>query len=165
MVGMGLSLYAGVISYLTLTSSGAPVHADTLLGPILALALLIALVWIVMGVFRNYAILKGIITGNYYRRFDVDAPPDWVERPARTFNNLMQVPQLFYLVCVLMLITQRVDAAQLALAWAFVTMRWLHAIVYMGWNHLPTRFGAFMASFITLITLYVRFALQVGDLL
>src|SRR5688572_11535024 len=113
LVAVGLSAYAGVLTQLTLSRSGSPVRAETLMGPMLTLALLIALVWIVMGVFRNYAVLKGIISGNYYRRFDVDAPPDWVERPARTFNNLMQVPQLFYLVCVLMLITQRVDAAQL----------------------------------------------------
>jgi hypothetical protein len=91
-------------------------------------------------------------------------PPEWVERPARVFNNLMQVPPIFYLLCVLMLHTGRVDAAQLVLAWTFVAARYAHALVYAVWNYLPARFGTFVASFIALVVLCVRFALQTADL-
>jgi hypothetical protein len=163
-VTLALLVFAGWLTLITQQRSGSPVRGEALLAPLLTLVLLVGLVWLVMLVFRNYAILKGLISGTYYKRFDVDPPPDWVERPARTFNNLMQVPPLFYLLCVLMLLTQRVDGAQLALAWTFVAARWLHAFIYMIWNYLPARFGAFVASCVTLCVLYVRFALQVTDL-
>ena len=31
-----------------------------------------------------------------WRSWATEAPPDWIERPARTFGNLMEVPTLFY---------------------------------------------------------------------
>jgi hypothetical protein len=163
-VSVGLTLFAGGLTFAVQRPWTFSVHANQLLGPLLALTLLIALVWLVMLVFRNYAILSGLISGTYYRRYDGDTPPEWVERPGRTFNNLMQVPPMFYLLCLLMLQTGRVDAAQLVLAWTFVAARYAHAFVYSVWNHLPWRFGTFVASFATLIVLYVRFALQTSDL-
>lgn len=163
-VGVGLTLFAGWVTFVVQRTWVVAPQPGELLGPMLAMVLLVALVWGVGLIFRNYAVLSGLISGNYFRRFDVDPPPDWVERPARTFNNLMQVPPLFHLVCVLMMQTGRVDRAQLILAWTFVAARSAHALIYMVWNHLPSRFGTFVLSFVTLLVMYVRFALQASDL-
>jgi hypothetical protein len=163
-VSVGLTLFAGWLTWVVQRPEAPSMRPSELLAPMLALVALVGLVWLAAVVFRNYAILSGLISGNYYRRFDGELPPDWIERPARTFNNLMQVPPLFYLLCVLMLQTGRLDAAQLLLAWTFVAARYAHACIYMVWNHLPSRFGTFVASFVTLIVLYVRFALQTADL-
>jgi hypothetical protein len=151
----GVALYAGVARI-----GSSPRAAQALLGPIFALAALVGLVWLLMLSFRNYAILRNIASATYYAAYQHATPPDWVERPARTFNNLMQIPTMFWLVCVLMMITSRVDAAQLLLAWVFVSARALHALVYMIWNYLPARFGIWTAGTITLVVIWVRFALQ-----
>jgi hypothetical protein len=135
-----------------------------MLAPLLALAALVGVVWVAMAVLRNFAILSKRSSGLYYYAYDHDHPPDWVERPARTFNNLMQVPTLFYVLCALILITRRVDAAQLTLAWAFVALRALHAIIYILCNHLPGRFGSYVAGVVTLAVLWFRFASQAWDL-
>ncbi|HEX6243956.1 MAG TPA: MAPEG family protein [Polyangiales bacterium] len=163
-VSVGLTLFAGWLTFVVQRPWTHTVRPAELLGPLLALIALVFVAWAVTLVFRNYAILRGITSGAYYRRYEGELPPEWVERPARTFNNLMQVPPMFYLVCLLMLHTGRVDAAQLVLAWTFVAARYAHACVYSMWNHLPSRFGTFLASFVTLIVLYVRFALQTADL-
>jgi hypothetical protein len=108
-------------------------------------------------VFRNGAIIRGYISGAYYADYRSDVPPDWIERPARTFNNLMQVPTLFYVVCLALMVTERVDRAALCLAWIFVTQRAIHALVYMAWNYVPLRFAMWVASWMTLTVMWWRF--------
>lgn len=151
----GVALYVGVVH----VPRAAPAP-EALLGPVFALAALVGLVWLLMVGFRNYAILRDIASAAYYVDYQRSTPPDWVERPARTFNNLMQLPSMFWCVCALMMITGRVDGAQLFLAWVFVAARVLHALVYMIWNHVPTRFGVWIAASITLAVIWVRFGLQ-----
>ncbi|PCI78457.1 MAG: hypothetical protein COB20_06700 [SAR86 cluster bacterium] len=169
--GPTIKNYAVVTSVLILFSIGLfwitrqygelEADAEAVLAPIFALVGLIGLVWLTMVVLRNYAILKKITSGIYYERYVDDLPPDWVERPARTFNNLMQVPSLFFLACIIMLLTGYTDRAQMMLVWIFVASRYLHAAIYMIWNYVPARFGCFMAGSITLIVIYTRLVLDV----
>ena len=130
-----------------------------ILGPVFAMVLLVAIVALLMVGTRNLATLRGQAKPQYYLAYSGPAPEDWVERPARVFNNLMQLPVLFYLVCVLMLITAQVDRVQLAYAWLFVALRTLHALLYLLWNPLPYRFGTWVMGLVTLLVLWTRFAI------
>lgn len=159
-VGVLLSAYAAVLVYIAqLTDAPAPA-AELILGPVFALVALIFVVWLLMAVVRNVATLRGLSSPDYYLTYNADAPPDWIERPARTFNNLMQIPTLFYVVCALMLITHKLDRAQLAYAWLFVAMRAVHSLIYIRWNPLPYRFATWIMGCITLWVLWARFARQ-----
>ena len=135
-------------------------NPETLLQPVFGLVALTALVWMTMVVVRNLAVARGVASIRFYRAYVTDAPPEWVERPARAFMNLLEVPILFYLVCVLMLVTGKWDAAQVALAWAFVAIRAVHAAIHIGINRVPLRFAAYMAGCLTLAVMWVRFAAQ-----
>jgi len=140
--------------------SDATLRPELVLGPVFAMVALTALVWLAMVVVRNVSVMRGLSDGRYFLAYNPPLPPEWIERPARTFNNLMQVPPLFYLVCTLMLVTRSFDRSQLVCAWAFVALRAVHACVYVGWNYLPYRFAAWIASCITLGVLWFRFASQ-----
>lgn len=132
---------------------------ERLVAPIIALVGVTALVWLLMVVVRNATILRGITNADYYSAYQPSRhPPEWVERPARAFNNLLQVPVLFYVVCLLMMITGRVDEPQVTFAWIYVAIRVLHAVIYIGWNYVPYRFGAWLASCIALGVIWFRFA-------
>lgn len=168
-----LTDYAAVGALLTgfslllarITAAPAASRPEGLIGPMVAMAALTAAVWLAMALVRNTAILLGRASVRYYRDYaDANAPPEWIERPARTFNNLMQLPQLFYAVCLLMLVTGRADGAQITLAWLFVACRTLHAVVYIAWNNVSYRFAAWIAGSLALIVLWARFALQTRDL-
>jgi hypothetical protein len=126
--------------------------------PILGLVGLTAIVWVLMFAYRNVAVLRRVASLGYYKTYTTDAPPEWVERPARAFMNLLEVPLLFYVVCVLMLQTAQWDSVQLSLAWLFVASRYLHALVYIGLNDVPLRFAAYAMGCITVATLWWRFA-------
>jgi hypothetical protein len=153
-----LALYAGALALLARDTS--PLGKESLVAPMGALVALTALVWLMMVMFRNYAALSQRASSDYYRFYDSKLlPEDWIERPARAFNNLMQLPTLFYVVCLAMMLTGRVDEGQRALAWTFVATRTLHALVYIGWNPLAYRFASWVAASICLFTLWARFLL------
>jgi hypothetical protein len=129
-----------------------------LIQPIVGLVVLTGVVWILMFVYRNVAVVRRTASLRYYRSYTSDTPPEWVERPARTFMNLLEVPVLFYVLCVLMLQTGRWDSIQLSLAWLFVASRYLHAGIYIALNDVPLRFSAYAMGCITLSVMWWRFA-------
>jgi hypothetical protein len=94
-----------------------------------------------MVVVRNASIMLGRASVRYYVAYASHSPGEKIERPAWVFNNPMQVPTLFYVVCVVGLITEHVDAARITLAWIYVAARGMHAIVYIGWNRVQWRFA------------------------
>jgi len=141
--------------------SGAPaghVSPRALLPAVFALVALTALVWVLMLLARNISVALGKVAMGYYRTYRDDVPPEWIERPARTFMNLLEVPVLFYVACLLMLVTEQCDRAQVLLAGTFVATRVVHAAIYLGVNHVPARFGAYVTGCVTLGVIWVRLA-------
>jgi hypothetical protein len=153
-----LALFGGALALASDRGHGVAAPGQALLPPMLALVMLTTLVWLVMVVVRNVASMTGRVAPQYYVDYASHPPREWIERPARTFNNLMQLPTLFYVVCVLGLVMGNVDRAQIALAWFYVASRTAHAIVYIGWNHVPHRFTSWIASCVALGVLWFRFA-------
>jgi hypothetical protein len=149
---------AGLVGAVRLAPS-TDMRPTALLGPVVTLFALTALVWLLMVAVRNGAILRGAAHVRYYHAYSSDIPDERIERPARTFNNLMQVPTLFYVVCLLMLVTGVADRAQLLLGWVFAATRAVHAVIYVGLNRVPYRFAAYFAGCITLGVIWVRFAM------
>jgi hypothetical protein len=161
-VGLLFGAFSALLVYLArLADPERPAPEPSLiLGPVFGMALVVAIVWLIMLVRRNVAAIRGDAPPQYYLTYTGPAPEDAIERPARTFNNLMQLPTLFYVVCTLMLVTQHVDRAQVAYAWLFVVMRAVHATVYIGWNPLPYRFATWNMGVITLMVIWIRFAMR-----
>lgn len=164
--GLLTSLLLAFVAVLWFTLGQAPDEAFAqeqrlLIQPIIALFALTAVVWLLMFAFRNIAVARGVASLRYYRTYGTDAPPEWVERPARTFMNLLEVPVLFYVVCILMLQTAQWDATQVSLAWLFVATRTLHALVYIAVNYVPLRLATYLMGCITLAAMWWRFAAAV----
>jgi len=159
MIGAILAVFAAVLVAVVRTTpvQGAP--AD-LIRPVVALVALTAIVALLMGVYRNVAVIRGVVPARYFRGFTADQPAEWVERPARAYMNLLELPVLFYVVCLLMLATGRFDSVQVSLAWIFVIARTVHAFVHIAFNYVPLRFAAFVAGVITLAVMWTRFAAQ-----
>jgi hypothetical protein len=129
-----------------------------LLDPVLALVGLTGLVWLAMVTVRYVAVTKRLASARYYRSYDTQPPPEWIERPARAFGNLLEVPVLFYLAALLMLLTSTFDRTQIVLSWMFVGCRVVQAIVHVSVNRVPWRFSAYIAGCVVLIILWAWFA-------
>lgn len=165
-VAFALGLLGAVLRYEVVHFGARAIDARALIGPLLATFGLLFITWAATVVIRNYAILTGKITGAYYvdYRYEREAPPEWVERVGRTFNNVMQLPAWFALLCLMCMSVGQTDRAQLALAWTFVALRYLHAAIYAAWNFLPARFGTYVAGMVVVIVMTYRLAAQTAAL-
>jgi hypothetical protein len=164
LLGAILAAFIAVLAVVVRTTS-ASTHVGqagpmALLQPVVALVVLTAIVGLVMIVYRNLAVIRGAASQRYFRTFTDDKPAEWVERPARTYMNLLELPILFYVVCLLMLTTGKFDPTQVSLAWVFVITRYAHTFVYIGFNYVPLRFAAFLTGVLTLVVIWARFAEQ-----
>jgi hypothetical protein len=158
-LAIGAIIVSGGVAVVKL-AGGAPIPADArdLVSPLTAMFALTAIVWSLMVISRNGAVLLGAASVRYFEDYKTEPPVEWIERPARAFNNLMQVPTLFYVVAVVLMSLHAVDVQQVLLAWFYVGCRVVHAIVYIAFNYVPFRFAFYAVSCIALATMWARLA-------
>lgn len=161
LIGAILAAFVALLAGVVWMTPAHGVQDAAVIQPLVALVVLTAVVALFMLVYRNLALLRGAASARYFKTFTADQPAEWVERPARTYMNLLELPVLFYVVCLLMLTTRRLDSIQVALAWVFVATRYAHAFIYIGFNYVPLRFVAFLSGVLTLVVIWARFALQI----
>lgn len=90
-------------------------------------------------------------------------PSDWTEEAqqcANSYHNQFQLPVLFYVICVLLLITAMVDVVFLILAWLFVASRLAHAAIHCSTNIVSQRFTAFVVGAGFLVAMWIVFAVR-----
>ncbi|MEO5565757.1 MAG: MAPEG family protein [Luteimonas sp.] len=79
-------------------------------------------------------------------------------RAADNYRNLFEAPVLFYLALVVAFAIGHVTSLVLALAWAYVAMRFLHSYIHCSYNRVKHRFYAFLASNVLLWALWAILA-------
>lgn len=82
-------------------------------------------------------------------------------KAAENFQNLFEVPVLFYVLCALLIATHSVSTLFVLGAWLFVILRGLHSLVHCTYNHVMHRFILYMLSTLTLFALWAMFAIQI----
>src|SRR3990167_2758813 len=89
------------------------------------------------------------------------AVPAYVCIPNRNYMNLLELPVLFYVACLLVYVTDGASIALVALAWTYVALRVLHSLIHLSYNHVYHRLMAFAASNLVLIALWLLAAMHV----
>jgi hypothetical protein len=130
--------------------------------PVLALALWTLLVLLLVPLVRIRAVRLRHITPGDFRYGESDAVPPWVRLPNRNYMNLLELPVLFYVVCVVAFVTGSVSPLTVSLAWAFVGLRVLHSVVHLTYNNVLHRLGAMALSSVALAVLLVHTALALS---
>ncbi len=93
---------------------------------------------------------------------DYDVWPDHSRQIANSYRNQLEMPLLFYLVCILALITRTVDHVFVYLAWAYVGLRVIHAAIHLTFNYVPLRALALLFSFVVLVAMWLDFLTTVA---
>ena len=91
-----------------------------------------------------------------------DAWPERVRQISNSFQNQFELPVLFYLLVVLVLVTNTADKTLVWLAWGFVASRVVHALIHTTSNVVLHRFYAYLTGFILLVAMWVAFALRLS---
>ena len=68
--------------------------------------------------------------------------------------NLLELPILFYVVCLLLYITDGTSRMTVSTAWIYVGLRVVHSIIHLSYNRVVHRLIAFVASNLALIVLW-----------
>jgi hypothetical protein len=92
-------------------------------------------------------------------RADLDRLGPRAINSSANFQNLFELPVVFY-ACVLALVaTGRVDALHVACAWGFLAFRIVHSAIHCTYNVVLHRFAVYAIASCFLWVMVVRFAL------
>ena len=86
--------------------------------------------------------------------------PENINYASYNFQNLFELPVIFYALCLLMYVTDNVSRIDIVLAWIFVTTRIVHSVVHVTFNDVRLRFGAYLVGAIALWTMFARAVLS-----
>jgi hypothetical protein len=71
--------------------------------------------------------------------------------------NLLELPMLFYVLCLSLYVTERADSTACTLAWCYVGLRIVHSIIHNTYNKVVHRLIAFALSNFVLAASWIRF--------
>ena len=127
--------------------------------PVSALVLLTFLVLVQIPLRRFRAgFARRVNYGDFRYGESANVPGD-VSLPNRNYMNLLELPVLFYVLCLSLHATAHVTPAALWLAWAYVAFRAVHSVVHLTYNDVRHRGLAFAASNIVLAVMWIRFVI------
>jgi hypothetical protein len=127
--------------------------------PVAALVGLTFAVLLVIPVARFRAAFRGEVRAKDFRYGESANVPGRVALPNRNLMNLLELPLLFYVVCIALYVTGTVDGLALGLAWAYVGLRAAHSAVHLSYNNVFHRLAVFAASNVVLLAIWIRFLL------
>jgi len=73
------------------------------------------------------------------------------------FADLLEMPVLFYVICLMLYVTNRVDATFLWLAWIYVGLRALHSAVHLSYDNFRHRMVLFALSNFAVFAMWAFF--------
>lgn len=90
----------------------------------------------------------------------VEVIPEQVQYPAYNLRNLLELPILFYALCLYLYVTGSVDQLFVTSAWVYVGLRGVHSAIQCTTNVVMRRFAFYMASSLVLWFMILRAALD-----
>jgi len=133
-----------------------------ILYPMFALAAWTLLVLLLIPVARARSGRRREIVIDDFKYGESAAVPPRVVIPNRNYMNLLELPMLFYVVCVVLYVTAGASTATIAIAWAFVVLRIVHSVIHLTYNRVLHRLAAFSAANVALVVLWVSAGLHLA---
>src|SRR5665213_464945 len=132
-------------------------NQNLIFAPMGALALLTFAVLLIIPLRRFRAASRGLVKADDFRFGESSSVPGDVSIPNRNYMNLLELPTLFFPICLMFYVVHRLDATALVLAWSYVVLRVLHSVVHLTYNNVFHRLFAFSASNVALGVLWAWF--------
>ena len=113
-----------------------------------------------MAVMRRRALASGAVRPQDVV-LDTQAWPEQSKKFANAFRNQFELPILFYVLCILAIITRQADTVFVVLAWIFVLLRLAHAWIFVTYNRLEHRGLVFAVGCLVLMVMWLVFAVDI----
>jgi len=128
--------------------------------PLLVVVALTFLAFLRLGAARGAA-MKGGVTIEYYRAHIGPGEPEAVAAAGRHYNNLFEMPVLFYAACITAFVLATVNFWVLLLAWGYVAGRLIQSAIHLTYNNPLHRGYGFSFAVLCLLALWVNLALVI----
>ena len=90
--------------------------------------------------------------------------PGWpveATKRANAFRNQFEMPVLFYVLMILLIITKHADVVMVVLAWIFVLCRIVHATIFVTSNYVPMRGISYGVGVLVLLIMWIIFIVRI----
>ncbi len=105
---------------------------------------------------RVACVKGGQVNPGYFSLMRGENIPDAIVKTTRCYNNLFEIPMLFYVACTLHLLLQSESLAGLLVAWLFVACRCAQAYIHITYNNVMHRMYSFGASVVCVVVLWLQ---------
>ena len=129
--------------------------------PMFLMVILTTIVGVMTAFHRIKSAYSGEVNPKYFKLMSKYEVTDKVAKFGRNFDNLFEVPVLFYAAGVSALALNLNSQAFLILAWLFVGLRLIHTIIHLTYNHPLHRFIPFILSFLCAVGMWVNIVIFV----
>lgn len=127
--------------------------------PMFALVLLTFAIAIVALKARFASVKLRKIDIGYFRLMQAEVSqkvPERVTVTTRAFNNMFEIPLLFYVACLASLAMEQVTSFSLITAWSFVLSRYIHTWIHLTYNNVLHRMNAFWVGMVLVLALWIE---------
>ena len=125
--------------------------------PMSALAILTFVVLLLIPYKRIMASLDKKVSADDFAYGESKRVPGDVSLPNRNMMNLLEVPVLFYVLCLALFISGNVTPFFVNLAWLYFALRLAHSVVHLSYNNVLHRLACFAGSNVVLIVMWIQF--------
>lgn len=132
-----------------------------LIYPMFAMVLLTTVVGFSTAYVRITSAYSGQVDPRYFKLMSKYDVPDRVAKFGRNFDNLFEVPVLFYVACLVAMTLQLFNPVLLMLAWIFFILRITHTVIHLTYNNPLHRFFPFALSSICVVAMWIDILLLV----
>ncbi len=130
-------------------------NPENIVFPVMAMFFLTISIVIYMAVQSILAVKNKEVNGKYYVLYAEGEESPRLQKLTRHVKNLFEIPPLFYIVILLLFVTDNVSLVAVSLAWGYFFARCVHSFVHLGSNNVMSRFLAFLVSVIILTFLWL----------
>ena len=135
-------------------------NQSSIIFPVIALVFLTFGIGLWLGFLRFASVTRGDLSPKYFKLNQGGKLPDYLAKVNNNYDNLLAVPVIFYVLCILLFVTAKVEPAQLILAWIFVGARYIHSFIHTVSNRLMHRMRVFYLSTLVLIAMWILFLIR-----
>lgn len=126
-----------------------------LIYPMFAMVILTTLVGTATAYVRIKSAYSGAVDPRYFKLMSKYDVTDKVAKFGRNFDNLLEVPVLFYAACLAAMTLHLVSQALLVMAWIFFILRIAHTAIHLTYNYPLHRFVPFALSSVCVVAMWV----------
>lgn len=134
-------------------------YITSLIYPVAAMVFLTFSMLSLMLYYRIKAVRMRQLSPRYFKLNKGENVPDHLVAITQNYENLLEIPILFYIVCIIAIILNQSAEYFMLHAWVYVILRIFHSIIHTTYNHIVHRLLVFLLSCLVLVSMWIKVVL------